>query len=533
MMRSLFSGVSGLRNHQTRMDVIGNNIANVNTVGFKRSRVNFQDMLSQNFRSATRPQDNRGGTNPMQVGLGMSVASIDTIHTPGSAQNTGKETDLTIQGDGFFVVKNGNTPYYTRNGAFDFDTDGNLVSTSNGFFVQGWMKDAAGVIDTTQPTNNLKLVVGQPMPAQKTTEFNLEKNLQVWNNDMLTMEEIGVDGTTPPTTPDSSIKLVPTGTANQFRVVFTNTGAQTDGPDGPLLITLRENGRIASITNSTIVGGSTIEINPAFDPDDDTDPLYDLTIAQLNFSQILESSNDAAVTLSTSTDMIAVTHPYSVKQRIFDSLGRDYDAVLTFTPVNDTTWTTSMTIDGLPPNEPATPADFPALTFTSNGLYSSGNFSVEFRVGPTTNDVITFDVNFDKVTQYNTDFTIYANQDGYEPGSLDSFNIDGNGLITGEFSNGVNTPIGKIAMSVFNNPGGLRKEGDSLYYPSNNSGDPQVGTAGTGGRGLMISSSLEMSNVDLSEEFTNMIITQRGFQANSRIITTSDEMLQELVNLKR
>ena len=110
MMRSLFSGVSGLRNHQTRMDVIGNNIANVNTVGFKRSRVNFQDMLSQNFRSATRPQDNRGGTNPMQVGLGMSIASIDTIHTPGSAQNTGKETDLTIPGDGFFIVKNGNTP---------------------------------------------------------------------------------------------------------------------------------------------------------------------------------------------------------------------------------------------------------------------------------------------------------------------------------------------------------------------------------------------------------------------------------------
>jgi flagellar hook protein FlgE len=530
MMRSLFSGVSGLRNHQTRMDVIGNNIANVNTVGFKRSRVNFQDMLSQNFRSATRPQDNRGGTNPMQVGLGMSVASIDTIHTPGSAQNTGKETDLTIQGDGFFIVKNGNTPYYTRNGAFDFDTDGNLVSTANGFFVQGWMKDAAGVIDTTQPTTGLKLVVGQPMAAQKTTEMNLEKNLQVWNNDMLTMQDAENALAGNAIIAGSAMKLVPTSNANQYRVTFSGLDpaySQADGPGGPLIVTLRDNGRILSITGSTVISDGTtdsvVSINAGFNPD-----AFTGTIAQLDFATILETTGGEITALS--DDPIALTQPYSVKQRVFDALGRNYDAIMTFTPVNDTTWTTSMTIDGIAPNAPAT---FPDLRFTGTGIYSSGNFSVRFEVGPTTNDVIEFDVNFDNVTQYNTDFTIYASQDGYEPGSLDSFNIDGNGLVTGEFSNGVNTPIGKIAMSVFNNPGGLRKEGDSLYYPSNNSGDPQVGTAGTGGRGLMISSSLEMSNVDLSEEFTNMIITQRGFQANSRIITTSDEMLQELVNLKR
>ena len=393
------------------------------------------------------------------------------------------------------------------------------------------MKDNAGVIDTTQPTTSLKLVVGQPMAAQKTTQFNLEKNLQVWNNDMLDMQEGENNLAGSAVIAGTAMKLVPTGTANQYRVSFSGLDpafSQTDGAGGPLLINLRDNGRILNITGSTIISDGTdtteITVNSTFDPD-----LFNGTIAQLDFATILEPDAGAAIT-ALSDDPIALTKPYSVKQQIFDALGRSYDAILTFTPVNDTTWTMDMTIDGV---SPTLPASFPDLRFTGTGVYSSGNFSVEFRVGPTTNDIITFDVNFDKVTQYNTDFTIYASQDGYEPGSLDSYNIDGNGLITGEFSNGVNTPIGKIAMAVFNNPGGLRKEGDSLYYPSNNSGDPQVGTAGTGGRGLMISSSLEMSNVDLSEEFTNMIITQRGFQANSRIITVSDEMLQELVNLKR
>ena len=141
MMRSLYSGVSGLQNHQTRMDVIGNNISNVNTTGFKRGRVNFQDMLSQQMSGAAKPTESVGGVNPKEVGLGMTVASIDTIHTQGSLQTTGVQTDLAIQGNGFFVLKNGDKTYFTRAGNFGIDNQGTLVNPANGLRVQGWMAE--------------------------------------------------------------------------------------------------------------------------------------------------------------------------------------------------------------------------------------------------------------------------------------------------------------------------------------------------------------------------------------------------------
>ena len=176
MMRSMYAGVSGLRNHQVRMDVIGNNIANVNTVGYKKGRVTFQDMLSQNIRGASAPQGGRGGSNPQQIGLGMSINSIDTIWTPGASETTGKVTDMMVEGDGFFVVSDGNNRYYTRAGNFDFDSLGNFL-TPSGLQVQGWRADNTGVIDTTKGIGSIQIPKGAAIQPKATATASIVGNL--------------------------------------------------------------------------------------------------------------------------------------------------------------------------------------------------------------------------------------------------------------------------------------------------------------------------------------------------------------------
>src|SRR5690606_23788409 len=178
MMRSLFSGVSGLLVHQTRMDVIGNNIANVNTVGYKTSRVTFQDMLYQTLRAATAPSMDRGGTNPRQVGLGVQLGTIDVIHSPGNLQPTGVATDLAIRGNGFFILMDGSQQYYTRAGVFDFDQEGWLVSKASGMRVAGWNADpVSGLVDTNKPLEEIKIALDQTLPARATTKVELTGNL--------------------------------------------------------------------------------------------------------------------------------------------------------------------------------------------------------------------------------------------------------------------------------------------------------------------------------------------------------------------
>ncbi|MBS3947242.1 MAG: flagellar hook-basal body complex protein, partial [Dethiobacter sp.] len=176
MQRSLFSAVTGLRNHQVKMDVLGNNIANVNTIAFKGSRVRFQDILNQNIRGASAPQFGRGGINPAQVGLGMSIGAIDTIHTQGNLQSTGRATDLAIQGSGFFVMSDGVGRTFTRDGAFSVGADGDLANAANGFKPLGWAADASGAISTTAPLGPLNIPIGQTVTSA-TTSLNFAGNL--------------------------------------------------------------------------------------------------------------------------------------------------------------------------------------------------------------------------------------------------------------------------------------------------------------------------------------------------------------------
>jgi len=407
MMRSLFSGVSGLKNHQTRMDVIGNNIANVNTVAFKAGRVNFEDILSQTVEGARSPQaGGMGGVNPKQVGLGMGISSIDTLFTPGSLQSTDNPTDFAVQGEGFFIVSDGSQVYYTRDGAFKTSADGALVN-SNGFRLQGWMADTDGNIDSTQALQNITIPVGAQMKPKATTQIAFEGNL-----------------------------------------------------------------------------------------DANADP--------------------------TSSEWITSV-------QVYDSLGNPHNLTITFTKTAENEWGWEATLDG------GTTSDGTGtITFNTDGSIDTNTVPGTPNFAITGAQDISLNIDFSQLTQFGGNPTAYINfQDGYEAGSLDMVSTDSGGVLTGIFTNGQSKALAQIALATFSNPGGLLKEGGNLYQISNNSGLPNIGTADSGGRGSIAVGALEMSNVDLAQEFTNMIVTQRGFQANSRVITTSDDMLQDLINIKR
>jgi len=408
MMRSLFAGVSGLRNHQIRMDVIANNIANVNTTGYKMARVTFQDLFYQTLKGASAPQGSMGGTDPIQVGLGMTIGGINTIYTPGNPQYTGNPTDFAIQGDGFFIVSDGNKSYFTRDGAFSIGLDGSLVNPNTGYKVLGWKANVSGIIDTSMPVEPLVIPKGQQMMAKATSNVRVVGNLDAQSN---------------------------TGTI------------------------------------------------------------------------------------------------FSAPTTIYDSLGVSHTLRFTFEKTGINQWTVTADMDGI-----SVTGWSSTLVFRDDGVYDPASSVINPVSITPTNGAAQLNItpDFSNMTQLGGDTSISISyQDGYPMGSLTDFTVSETGVITGIYSNGLNQTLGQIALANFGNPGGLTRVGSNLFEVSVNSGEALIGYPGSGGRGNLYVGALEMSNVDLASEFTNMIITQRGFQANSRIITTSDEMLQELVNLKR
>jgi flagellar hook protein FlgE len=397
------------------MDVTGNNIANVNTVGFKGSQTVFQDTLSQVIRAGGAPAADRGGTNPAQVGLGAKVAAITTNWTQGATQSTGKSTDFMIEGDGFFVTRGvGGEQLYTRAGSLEFDASGQLV-TPDGSILQGWMADANGVVNPNNPVENLSVPIGRLVQPRATSTGAIQGNLP------------SDTGTTPTSLTTGTVMYDSQGVAQPISYTVTKTAADT----------------------------WTVSVDHVA-----TDPV---------------------------TKAVTLTNLQTIANVTFGTDGKMTSAAPgPFTPVGFPNWTTPVQID------------------------------------------------ISALTQYGGSGEIgEAGQNGYAVGALQSFQLGADGTIMGVYSNELKQPIGRLALASFNNPGGLEKAGNSSFRVGVNSGVPQVGVAGVGGRGALMSGALEMSNVDLAEEFTGLIVAQRGFQANSRVITSSDEILQDLVNLKR
>jgi len=410
MLRSMSSAISALRNHQTFMDVISTNIANINTTGYKSSRVTFQDLLSQTLNSGSAPSDAGGGINPIQVGLGMRLGGIATIFTQGNPQATGQPRDLAIQGDGFFVLQMGEETYYSRDGVIDVGTDNTLVNPTTGMRLMGWMADASGAINSGMPAGVVTIPYGTG-EARATTAITYQGNL------------------------------------------------------------------------------------------------------------------DAE---SVAADTVEATVP------VYDSLGNIHALTLTFTKTaNDREWTWAVTAPaGVTVSNPVGTT----ITFAANGSYSTpATTTIDlsgFANGAADMSAVVLD--FSAITQLAKASDVGAtNQDGLAAGTLTDFAVNEFGEVLGLYSNGMTRTVAQIALATFSNPAGLLRMGQNLFFPSSNSGTPNVGAPGEGTRGRILSGYLEMSNVDLAREFTDMIIAQRGFQANSRVVTTSDEILQELVNLKR
>lgn len=534
MMRSMYSGVSGLRNHQIRMDAIGNNIANVNTTGFKASRVSFQDALNQTFRGAAAPaaDGSRGGINAMQIGLGMNIASVDVLHTQGNLQNTGKMTDCAIQGDGFFILSDGRQEWYTRAGNFNMDENGSLVNPSNGLYVRGWMADTAGVINTTAPVANIQLPIGQIISPRATTEIGFGGLLHPGINGELTYPDMTLDD----------------GFGNTATVHFKVTPDSTNFYTYNVTVTATAGTTIDTVPNGSWTGtitldpvtGQVVSTVPA-GPIAVTPPSSGTTfnIAVPNAAQLDAGGYfDAGGGIETDTVFHPV-QPLVNTTKVYDSLGNPHTITTTFTKVGINTWNWSAVNDkGLAMANSNGTLAFdsvgrltsgapPAMTFTPTGA-NMLSINLDFSDIRQVSENVKLDKDYVSPTEITSPF-----QDGYPAGTLQGFTIDKLGIITGVFSNGQNQNLGQIAIANFTNPGGLIRTGDTMFQESNNSGPAQVGAAGRNGRGLVTPGSVEMSNVDLSEQFTDMIVTERGFQSNSRIITTSDEMLQELLSLKR
>ncbi len=731
MMKSLWSGVGGLQAHQIAMDVEGNNIANVNTTGFKYSRTNFADLLSQTSKIATAPQDPLGGKNGVQVGLGVSVATVSHIFSQGSIQNTDKNTDMAIQGDGFFIVSpdGGTTFKFTRSGNFTFDAYGNFTD-ANGFIVQGWTRDdATRRIDNTQPVNNIKIAPGLTTPAAASTQVNLKANLNsgstqssssitpanALDSDSATVAQVSTpDGvyqtgttilnqqpndfgvlfnsqgkafnlqpnqgiwisSTDTTLTSSAVTVTSTATSsiditinhvnitgtiagiptsaggsaaammasnyaaliNQYtsqtgvtatvntsnQIVYTNTNTL----DGDYKKNISIDSASSSITggmgglglasgsfaattafkyayttnaistNSASSSGTTAT-NKSFhttedlrkqmqwqlqdtshggsrgltvsldttgqfvikNPKDSASGAHNLNLAITSINNTV-SSSPAPNSLFTATmnglagnlplqstaskqslSVNAATHGSGID--IFDSLGSKHTVSFTFVKVSQDTWQWSATtalpadIGGAAPDKNIFKGG--TVTFGKDGSLSNlnpQNLSVSFNNGSLPNQLVRLNFGtsgaFDGLSSYDAaSATSLISQDGYTGGDLQDIRIDQNGVLVGSFTNGISYGLAQVALGKFANNEGLMSEGGNIFSMSSNSGNPTIGTASSGGRGSIASSALETSNVDLSRSLTQLIVIQRGYQANSKTITTSDQMLQTLLSLKQ
>jgi flagellar hook protein FlgE len=402
----MFTAISSLNLHQSYLDVVANNLANANTTGYKASRVVFQDQFSQMLSPGAGPSATQGGVNPIQIGLGTQLGYISPVFSQGMLQATGRNMDKSIQGDGFFIYDQGVNRRYSREGSLSLDSTGNIVNSSTGLRLQGWLVDGSGNVDPNMPADDINLT--------------------------------------------------------------------TDGT-------------VARATSNAIIGGNL------------------------------------------SADAIAIGGTVTNTMGLYDSLGALHTAEVTFTRTGNNTWSWAVT-------DPATGAGAGTLTFDAQGQYNASAVTTAINIpGGAGANSIGLTADFSSMTMLAGDTSVaVTSQDGLPTGTVtDLYITPKDGQVFLVYSNGMREQVAQVAVARFNNAAGLIKSGNTMFQQGLNSGEPQIGLANSGGRGTIAAGYLEASNVDMAQEFTNMILAQRGFQASSRVITTSDEIMQELVNLKR
>lgn len=568
MLRSLYSGVAGLKTHQTRMDVIGNNIANVNTTAYKSSSMTFSELMSQTTQKASGANATTGvgGTNAKQIGLGVKAGAINTaITTQGSAQSTGNPFDIMITGDNFFVVSNGSENFFTRDGSFYVDGAGNLAMTSTGYNVMGWGVDetTGNIKQDTVTALRIMSAANMTYPPEATTKANIsgildenDKDVTSANGKTVNLNFFDARGYS--YTAKFTFKQSGGDKTNEYSMelnkILDSTGAEID-------ISKLKFGNRSQQKMETKVTLNT----DAYKWDGKVLKTKDGTTEVANLADIFKADGS----LITPADDAAAQK----QQKALDAIAKAYgyegstDEFLNLYITSTANKDKQLTIQDLLGNMMAgkttdvLPADGSAITM--EGRYFEGTTVVfnkdtgklESVGGSTTNLNVNaafsaLGGNFSDVTIDLSECTNYDNKGtstiGATSGDLDGLgtgrrlgdmigvSIQKDGMIYARYDNGMTKLLGQIATAAFANASGLEKEGDNLYSATLNSGEfDGIGVDITAGGGYMSTGQLEMSNVDLSSEFTEMITTQRGFQANSRIITVSDTLLEELTNLKR
>jgi flagellar hook protein FlgE len=552
LLNSLFAGVSGLRNLQSMMDVIGNNIANVNTIGFKGSRVTFSDTFNQIIKSGTNPSDTTGGTNSFQVGLGMKINSIDQNWSQGTFDTTGITTDLALQGNGLFVCKQNGEDFYTRAGAFTFDANGKLVSSSNGAVVQGKVANSSGVVP---PGNNLQDIVvdtNLKLPAIATTDIKWGGNLE--SGSVLTRSENVINS--------GNINSSVAGPFDQSKTIVYNNSGDPYTLNLTYTKTANPNQYTESynVTDSTGTSVGTGTIGPLQFVDDGTGnfvldaaskALFDGSNNRVNipnsnldfkFDSTAVTQNASTTTLGLSADGNRTPNIVTGSVSVYDSLGNAHQVTMKFTKIADNTWAWDASVPGTSTVNGQSASSTGTVTFNADGTLDPANISpskpaLTFTPAGGANPLnIALDLgsSFSGVTQTSASSVVSAlSQDGASSASLSNLNIDQYGNIVGVFTNGNSKTLAQIMVATFNNLNGLTSVGDNMYKAMANSGTPRISSLGEESGTTVQSGALEQSNVDLSNEMTEMIVAQRGFQANARVITSADNMLQEITSLIR
>ncbi|HKQ48346.1 MAG TPA: flagellar hook-basal body complex protein [Phycisphaerae bacterium] len=553
---ALFTGLSGLNSSQFRLDVIGDNIANINTTGFKGSRTLFQTQFARTLSSGTKPGTVQGGTNPAQIGLGSTVGSIQRSFTAGSIESTGVPSDLAIEGDGFFILRTPeNEKVFTRDGAFTLSADNRLITT-DGFFVQGF-----GVNQDFElipgAVSDLTIPLGALTAAKATTAAQLDGTLNssgvLATQGNILQSQILHDAANVPITGATLLTDVRNPAGPPLLAagdVITINGIKRGGRDVPA------ESFIVGTTGTTVtdflnwmdeVTGIETTAGVAGSPGSAV-----TATGQLELRSNAGTQNAISIASGTLTSNGTTQIPFTFTETqtangesattsfvIYDSLGTPLPVNLTMVlearTTGSSTWRYYATAAG------DSDVDFAVgtgtVTFDANGQFldSPANSISINRAGSGANDPVPITLNFSRLSGLNTATSslVMSFQDGFSTGTLLDYNIGQDGIITGTFTNGLNQTIGQIALATFSNPAGLIARSNNTYFIGPNSGEARITAPLTLGAGRISAGSLELSNVDLSREFINLITSSTAFSAAGRVISTSDQLLQELLLIGR
>lgn len=548
---ALYNGVSGLSTISESLNVIGDNLANVNTPGFKSSTALFETVFSQTLSGATVPTGNLLGTNPVQVGLGTTLATIGRNFTQGSLNNTGSLSDMAIQGNGFFILSDGVGIAFTRDGSFGLAVDGTLVDPATGLRVQGWQA-VNGVVNSTGAVGDIVIPLGTSIVQETSNALfsgNFDASGAIATTGTVTDSAGLIDGLTalPATagtalTDLQNLAAVNLGLAAGDTITLTGRRGGADisanfvvGTDvttlGDLALAIQDafgivDGNVSIdadgsilITGDLGVGNEiTTVVMTAADPGG---------VPRTDFNDVFNPGGGTGFTEITAADGDSYTLS---GLNVFDSLGNSVPLTITFTRTGPNT------LRYLADSPFGTTVGSGTITYDNNGQFLSvdNNLITIDRSGAGSIDPLDITLDFSGTTFLSGFNTLaLSSQDGFPIGSLEEYFVGIDGTITGSFSNGLTEVLGQVALSIFPNQQGLLAVGDNLFVTSGNSGEPLIGVAGTGGRGTVVQGFLEGSNTDMATEFTNIIITQRGFQANARTISTADALLEEVISLVR